>query len=225
MQTWPEPNDRTTTMTLRVAIVDDHAIIRVGFRGMLAGDAGIDVIAEGESGEQALQIVRESDPDVLILDISMPGISGVEVTQRMARSKSRTRVVIVTMHSDGPLPKLLMEAGASGFLTKNCSGETLRRAVRTVAAGQRFIDHDIAQRLALAATSGEQSPLDRLTARELGVALMLGRGVRSVDIAERLHISEKTVHTYKSRIYDKLDVETESALTLMLLRYGLLTEA
>ena len=135
-------------MTIRVAIVDDHAIIRVGFRGMLAGDSGIEVIAEGESGEQALQIVRESAPDVLILDVSMPGISGVEVTQRLARNKSRTRVVIVTMHSDGPLPRLLLEAGASGFLTKNCSEETLRRAVRTVAAGQRFIDHDIAQRLA-----------------------------------------------------------------------------
>lgn len=212
-------------MPIRIAIVDDHAIIRAGYRGTLSVDPEIQVVAEGESGEQALQIVREHDPDVLLLDVSMPGISGVEVTQRLTRSKARTRVVIVTMHGDGPLPRLLLEAGASGFLTKNCAAETLLKAVRAVASGQRFIEHDIAQRMALAAASGEQTPLDRLTARELSVALMLGRGMRAVDIGARLFISEKTVHTHKTRVYDKLQIDSESKLTLMLLRYGLLTEA
>lgn len=211
-------------MPIRVAIVDDHAIMRAGYARMLDKDPEIVVVAEGGTGEEALQIVREHDPDVMILDISMPGISGVEVTQRLIRGKARTRVVIVTMHGDGPLPKLLLDAGASGFLTKNCTAETLLRAVHAAASGQRYVQHDIAQNMALATAAGEQSPLDRLTARELSVALMLGRGVRSVEIAELLHISEKTVHSHKSRIYDKLGIETEAQLTLMLLRYGLLTE-
>ena len=211
-------------MPIRVAIVDDHAIMRAGYARMLEMDPEMVVVAEGGTGEQALQIVREHDPDVLILDISMPGISGVEVTQRLVLGKARTRVVIVTMHGDGPLPKLLLEAGASGFLTKNCTAETLLRAVHAAASGQRYVQHDIAQNMALATAAGEQSPLDRLTARELGVALMLGRGVRSVEIAGLLHISEKTVHSHKSRIYDKLGIATEAELTLLLLRYGLLTE-
>jgi two-component system, NarL family, invasion response regulator UvrY len=210
-------------MSIRVAIVDDHAILRAGFREMLANLPEIEVVAEGDCGEEALNIVRELQPDVLILDISMPGISGVEVTQRLHRGKSSTRVVIVTMHGDGPLPRMLLDAGASGFLTKNCTKEVLIDAVISVHNGRRFIEHGIAQRMALVAR-GERSTLDRLTAREFEVALMLGRGLRSIDIAGRLHISEKTVHTYKSRIYAKLEINSEAALTLLLVRHGLLTE-
>lgn len=211
-------------MTIRLAIVDDHALVRAGFRSMFVPYPDVAVVAEGASGEDALRIARELKPEVMILDISMPGISGIEVTQRLAKAGSTTRVAIVTMHGDGPLPKLLLEAGASAFLSKDCGGEELVEAVRRLARGERYVAAAIAQRMALANASGITSALDRISARELEVALMFGRGARSIDIATRLHISEKTVHTYKSRIYAKLSVRSESELTLMLIRYGLLSE-
>jgi DNA-binding NarL/FixJ family response regulator len=209
-------------MPIRVALVDDHAMLRAGYRYMLAAERDIEIVAEGESGEDALRIVRELKPDVLILDVSMPGLSGVEVTYRLAKMDVPTRVVIVTMHSEGPLPRLLLDAGAAAFLTKGSDATELIDAVRQIMRGQRFVGRAIAQRLALANATGENAPLDRLTARELEVAMMLGRGERPQDIASRMHISDKTVHTYKTRVLSKLEIRTESELTLMLVRFGLL---
>lgn len=210
-------------MTIRVAIVDDHAMMRAGYRGMLAAERDIEVIAEGESGEDALRIVREQKPAVLILDVSMPGLSGIEVTHRLTRSDSPTRIVIVTMLSEGPVPALLLEAGAHAFLTKGSNGAELVEAVRSVARGLRYVSHAIAQRLALARVMNESSPLDRLTTRELEIAIMLGRGERPPEIAPRLNISDKTVHTYKMRLMEKLEMRSDSELTLLLVRYGLLS--
>lgn len=210
-------------MSIRVAIVDDHAMMRAGYRGMLAAERDIDVIAEGESGEDALRIVREKQPDVLILDVSMPGVGGIEVTQRLKRLQSPTRIVVVTMLSEGPVPALLLEAGAHAFLTKGSDGAELVEAVRTVARGHRYVSREVAQKLALAKVVGESSPLDRLTAREMEIGIMLGRGERPNEIANRLNISDKTVHTYKMRVLDKLELRNDAELTLLLVRYGLLT--
>jgi len=209
-------------MKIRVALVDDHAILRAGYRFILDKDPDVEIIAEGESGEDALRIVREMKPDVLVLDVSMPGLSGVEVTQRLAKQKSSTKVIIVTMHGQGPLPRLLLETGASAFLTKSGDSDELLKAVRALARGERYVGAAVAQQLALANATGDRSPLDRLTARELEVAMMFGRGERANKIAERLHLSEKTVHTYKMRIFDKLEVRSEAEVALMLVRYGLL---
>lgn len=211
-------------MSIRVAIVDDHALARAGYRYMFAPHADIEIVAEGASGEEAIRICRELKPDVLILDVSMPGVSGIEVTQRLARGDSPVRIAIVTMHGSGPLPRLLLEAGAHAFLTKDCDARELLDAVRRIARGERYLAAAIAQQLALANASGSPSALDRLTARELEVALMFGRGVRANEIAQRLHISEKTVHTYKTRIYAKLEIHSEAELTLALVRHGLLSE-
>ncbi|HWS26389.1 MAG TPA: response regulator transcription factor [Xanthomonadales bacterium] len=211
-------------MPIRVAIVDDHALARAGYRHMFVPHPDIEVIAEGSSGEDALRIAREVKPDVLLLDISMPGISGIEVTQRLAKAQSPVRIAIVTMHGQGPLPRLLLEAGAQAFLTKNCDSDELVKAVRRIAVGERYVAASIAQHMALASASGRSSPLDLVTARELEVALMFGRGERSMEIAARLHISEKTVHTYKSRIYAKLQIRSAAELTLLLVRQGLLSE-
>ncbi len=209
-------------MNIRVALVDDHAMMRAGYRSILDKEDDFTVVAEGESGEDALRIVREHKPDVLILDVSMPGLSGVEVTQRLKKMESPTRVVIVTMHGMGPLPRILLNAGASAFVTKAGDPAELMKALRCLARGQRFVSESIAQPLALANATGEVSPLDKLTARELEVALMFGRGERAFQIAERLHLSEKTISTYKTRIYEKLGVHSEAELALLLVRYGLL---
>lgn len=211
-------------MSIRVAIVDDHALARAGYRFMFAPHADIEVVAEGGSGEDALRIARELKPEVLVLDVSMPGISGIEVTQRLAKANSPLRIAIVTMHGQGPLPRLLLDAGAHAFLSKDCEAAELVEAVRKIARGERYLAASIAQQMALANASGRASPLDDLTARELEVALMFGRGERAMEIAARLHISEKTVHTYKSRIYAKLDIHSAAELTLLLVRQGLLSE-
>lgn len=211
-------------MSIRVAIVDDHALARAGYRFMFAPHPEFEIVAEGASGEDALRIARDLKPDVIVLDVSMPGISGIEVTQRLAKGGSPVRIAIVTMHGNGPLPRLLLDAGAHAFLTKDCDARELIEAVRRIARGERYLAAAIAQQLALAKASGSASPLDQLTARELEVALLFGRGARATEIASRLHISEKTVHTYKSRIYAKLDIHSEAELTLALVRHGLLSE-
>lgn len=211
-------------MSIRVAIVDDHALARAGFRYMFVAHPEIDIVAEGASGEDALRIARDVKPQVMILDVSMPGISGIEVTQRLAKSESPVRIAIVTMHGSGPLPRLLLNAGAHAFLTKDCESRELIEAVRRLARGEHYIAEAIAQEMAFAKATGTAVPIDLLTARELEVALMFGRGARAIEIATRLHISEKTVHTYKSRIYDKLGIHSESELTLVLVRHGLLSE-
>ncbi len=208
---------------IRIAIVDDHALMRAGFRAILSAQSDLEIVGEGECGEDALALVRELKPDVMLLDVSMPGMSGIDVTQRLMLSKSATRVAIVTMHADGPLPKLLLENGAAAYLTKGCPAEELVDAVRKIARGGRYVDRAIAQRLAIANAQGETCPLDELSARELEVALMVGRGERSSDIARRLALSEKTVHTYKARIYAKLGIDNDPAITLILLRFGLIS--
>ncbi|GMU44555.1 MAG: response regulator transcription factor [Xanthomonadales bacterium] len=207
-------------MTIRVAIVDDHALARAGFRFMLQPAADIQIVAEGASGEEGLRIARESAPEVMLLDISMPGISGIEVTQRLTRAQSPVRIAIVTMHGEGPLPKLLLDAGASAFLSKDCDSRELIEAVRRLARGERYVAAAIAQRMALSQTGADA--IDALTPREFEVALMFGRGMRAIDIGAKLHISEKTVHTYKTRIYDKLGIRSEAELALVLVRHGLI---
>jgi DNA-binding NarL/FixJ family response regulator len=211
-------------MSIRIAIVDDHVLARAGYRFMFAPYPEFEIVAEGGSGEDALRIARDLKPDVMLLDVSMPGISGIEVTQRLAKGASDVRIAIVTMHGNGPLPRLLLDAGAHGFLTKDCEASELIEAVRRIARGERYLAAAIAQQLALARANGKSSPLDLLTARELEVALLFGRGARATEIATRLHISEKTVHTYKSRIYAKLEIHSEAGLTLALVRQGLLSE-
>jgi DNA-binding NarL/FixJ family response regulator len=211
-------------MSIRVAIVDDHALARAGYRYMFVPHPEIEVVAEGGCGEDALRIAREIKPDVMILDVSMPGISGIEVTQRLVKSASPVRVAIVTMHGSGPLPRMLLDIGAHAFLTKDCEARELVEAVHRLSRGGRYIAEAIAQQLALANATAKPVAIDLLTARELEVALMFGRGARANEIAARLHISEKTVHTYKSRIYDKLGIHSEAELTLILVRHGLLSE-
>lgn len=209
-------------MSIRVAIVDDHALARAGYRYMFEPAGDIEIVAEGGSGEDALRIAREQKPDVMVLDISMPGISGIEVTQRLTKASSPVRIAIVSMHGDGPLPKLLLEAGAAAYLSKECDSKELIEAVRRLARGERYVAAAIAQRMALA--QGGSAAIDELTGRELEVALMFGRGMRAVEIGQRLHISEKTVHTYKSRIYDKLGIHSEAELALCLVRAGLISQ-
>lgn len=208
-------------MTIRVFLVDDHALVRAGMRMILAGETDIEVVGEAESGEEALPRIRRLKPDVVLCDLHLPGVSGLEVTERVVRGDHGTRVIVVSVLEDGPMPKRLIEAGASGYVGKGGDSGELLRAVRDVARGKRYLASNIAQNLALSRIGGDASPFDMLSPRELEVALLLTQGLRQEDIARRLSLSAKTVNTHKTRLFEKLRIQDSIALARLAGQYGL----
>jgi DNA-binding NarL/FixJ family response regulator len=211
-------------MTIRVFLIDDHALVRAGMKMILSGETDIDVVGEADSGEDALPQVRQLKPDVVLCDLHMPGLSGLDITERIARSGG-AKVIIVSVLEDGPLPKRLLEAGASGYIGKAGDAVELLRAVRDVARGKRYLGSNVAQNLALSNMAGNESPFDGLSPRELEVAMLLVQGLRQDDIAKRLSLSAKTVNTHKSRLFEKLAVTDGIALARLAGQYGLIDAA
>ena len=211
---------------LKLLLVDDHDLVRMGIRRLMEDHSlreGIEVIAEASNGEEAIQIVRTHRPDVVFLDVNMPGIGGLEATRRMLQIKSDLKIIALTVHADGPMPKLLLEAGAVGYLTKGCSVDEMITAVRKVSRGEHYIAAEIAQQLALGLLPGAQeSPFDVLSQREMQILLMITQGQKSQAISEQLHLSPKTVSTYKCRLQDKLNVKGDVELVRLALQHGVL---
>ncbi|MGS1079364.1 response regulator [Pseudoxanthomonas beigongshangi] len=212
-------------MTIRVFLIDDHALVRTGMRMILAQETDLEVVGEAESGEEALPLIRKLKPDVVLCDLHLPGYSGLEVTERVVRGDQDTRVIIVSVLEDGPLPKRLLEAGASGYLGKGGDAQELIRAVRDVARGKRYLGSSVAQNLALLNVTGDGSPFDALSPRELEVAMLLIQGLRQEEIAKRLSLSAKTVNTHKTRLFEKAGVSDNIALARLAAQYGLLDPA
>lgn len=210
---------------IRVVLVDDHELVRSGFRLILAGQPDIEVMGEASNAEDGLRLIRAQKPDVALIDVHMPGMSGIELTERVQRAGLATQIVILTIVQDAQFPRRLLQSGALGYLTKGCPAAELLQAVRTVAQGRRYLDSTVAREMALAAVDGEASPLEALSSRELEVALMLARGMAVNEIASRLHLSAKTVSTYKQRLFEKLGVAHTIALEHVLSSHGLLGEA
>ena len=207
-------------MTIRVFLVDDHALVRTGMRMILSGETDIEVVGEAESGEDALPQIRKLKPDVVLCDLHLPGVSGLEVTERIVKGDYGTRVIVVSVLEDGPMPKRLLEAGASGYVGKGGDASELLRAVRDVARGKRYLANSIAQNLALYGIGGDGSPFDALSPRELEVAMLLMQGLRQEDIAKRLSLSAKTVNTHKTRLFEKLGIRDSIALARLAGQYG-----
>ncbi|BAV97568.1 two-component system invasion response regulator UvrY [Lysobacter enzymogenes] len=208
-------------MTIRVFIVDDHALVRTGMRMILSAETDIEVLADVESGEEALPLIRKLKPDVVLCDLHLPGVSGLEVTERIVKGDHGTRVIIVSVLEDGPMPKRLLEAGASGYVGKGGDASELLRAIRDVARGKRYLASNIAQHLALSTLDGGASPFDELSPRELEIALLLVQGFRQEEIAKRLSLSAKTVNTHKTRLFEKLTITDTIALARLAAQYGL----
>lgn len=208
-------------MTIRVFLVDDHALVRAGMRMILANETDIEVLGEAESGEEALPKIRQLKPDVVLCDLHLPGLSGLDVTERIVRGEYGARVIVVPVLEDGPMPRRLLEAGASGYVGKAGDAAELLRAIRDVARGKRYLAMTIAQNMALSGLDKDASPFDTLSQRELEVALLLMRGLRQSEIAERLNLSPKTVSTHKSNIFEKTGVDDSIALSRMGSQYGL----
>lgn len=212
-------------MTIRVFLVDDHALVRTGLRMILSAETDIQIVGEAESGEDALPLIRRHRPDVVLCDLHLPGISGLEVTERIVRGDTGCRVVIVSVLEDGPLPKRLLDVGASGYVGKGGDARELLNAVRDAARGKRYLGSSIAQNMALASVDGGTSPFDALSPRELEVAMLLVQGLRQDAIAQRLSLSPKTINTHKSRLFEKVGVEDSIALARLAARYGLMDPA
>lgn len=213
-------------MTIRVFIVDDHALVRTGFRMILGAEPDLEVVGDAESAELALAQIRKLKPDVVLCDLHLPGLSGLELTERIVRGGDEVRVIAVSVLEDGPMPRRLLEAGARGYVGKGCNAAELLKAVRDVAAGKRYLASNIAQELALAQLQGDSdSPFDHLTPRELEVALLLNQGLRQGAIAKRLSLSAKTVNTHKAHLFEKLGIHDTIALARLASQYGLVDPA
>ena len=210
---------------INVMLVDDHGLVRDGIKRLLNDVDGINVVAEAETGEQAIRQARNLTMDVILMDISMPGIGGLEATRKIARVMPEVKIIAVTVHDDDPFPARLLEAGAAGYLTKGCDVREIINAIRSVHAGKQYITPDIAHKLALTLVNkGEKSPLDRLTQRETQVMLMIVRGTTNKQISTRLCLSPKTTSTYRYRLFEKLGVQNDVELTRFAIRHGLIRE-
>ena len=212
-------------MTIRVFVVDDHALVRAGMRIILSGETDIEVVGEADCGEDALPLIRKLTPDVVLCDLHLPGVSGLELTERILKGDHGTRVIVVSVLEDGPMPKRLLEIGASGYVGKGGDASELLRAVREVARGKRYLANSVAQNLALYGIDGDGSPFDALSARELEVAMLLTQGLRQEDIARRLSLSAKTINTHKTRLFEKLGIQDNIALARLAGQYGLANPA
>jgi len=210
---------------ITVMLVDDHELVRTGIRRLLDDIDGIKVVAEAGNGEQAIRQVRNKRPDVILMDVSMPGIGGLEATRKITRSLPDMKIIAVTIHDDDPFPTRLLEAGAAGYITKGCDVGEIISAIRSVYQGKQYITPGIAQKLALSFVNNrERSPFAELTPRETQVMLMVVKGYTNKEISEKLCLSPKTTSTYRYRLFEKLGVENVVDLTRFAIRHGLIKE-
>lgn len=208
---------------IKVLLVDDHELIRIGMRRIIEDSAEFVIAGEASSGEEAMELARSERPNIVLMDINMPGMNGVEATRKLARLDNPPKIIIVSVHAQDPIPSRLLEAGASGYLTKEAAATELLSALKTVSKGKRYLSADVAREMALAQTDGT-SPLASLSEREMEVLLLVADGKGIPDIAERLNVSPKTVSTYRYRLFEKLSVENDVELTRYALRHGLIEE-
>ena len=197
----------------RLLVADDHKIVRDGLKRILAGTSDLEVAAEAASGDEALALVKANDYDVAMLDMSMPGLAGIELVKRLKAEKPKMKMLVLSMHGEHQYAARALKAGASGYLTKDSASEQLVTALRKIAAGGVHLSDAAAASLVQAGTSAHQS----LSDREFEVLRLLVEGLGPTEIGERLHLSVKTVSTHKSRIFEKLGVDS----TAELVRYAL----
>ncbi|WP_407361887.1 response regulator transcription factor GacA [Pseudomonas luteola] len=208
---------------IKVLVVDDHDLVRAGIIRMLADVDGIQVIGQADSGENGLKLVRELKPDVVLMDVKMPGIGGLEATRKLLRSHPEVKVIAVTACEEDPFPTRLLQAGASGYLTKGADIQEMITAIRHAFGGQRYISAQIAQQLALKSFQPQNngSPFDLLSEREIQIALMIANCHKVQVISDKLCLSPKTVNTYRYRIYEKLSITSDVELALLAVRHGM----
>jgi two-component system invasion response regulator UvrY len=207
---------------INVMLVDDHAVVRMGFKMLLESDSDIKVIAEAENGELAIQRYMEHKPNVVVMDITMPGIGGLEAIERILAKDNTAKILVLSAHEDSVHPKRVLNAGAMGYLTKRSAAEELIKAIRTVASGKKYLEASVAQQMAIQQLSGDQSPVDVLSPREFEVFMALAKGKTTNEIADTLFLSPRTVGTHLYNIKQKLNANNSAEIALIAMRSGLL---
>ncbi len=208
--------------TVKILIVDDHDLMRMGLSRILADVDGFDVVGEASSGEEALKLCRELSPDLILMDVKMPGIGGVEATRRLLAVNEKAKVMAVTSCEDDLYPSRLLQAGASAYITKRTQPDEVIKAIKMVMSGRSYVSHEIAQQMALRNTGvvdDSASPFEQLSERELQIATMIFRGEKPVTIAEKLNISAKTINSYRYRIFEKFDINSDVELVHLAIKH------
>lgn len=208
---------------IRVLIVDDHQLVRMGTSRLLADVGDVEVVGQAGSGEEAIELVRHLKPDVVLMDVQMPGIGGLEATRRCLRVHPDIKVIAVSMYEDEPYPSKLLNVGAQGYVTKRAAIDEMVRAIKKVVAGQRYVSAEIAQQMALKPFSeSEASPFEILSNREMQITLMIVEGTKVPRISQSLSLSPKTVNSYRYRIFEKLDLSNDVGLTKLAIKHGII---
>lgn len=207
---------------ITVLLVDDHDLVRAGVKSLLSGIKDIQVVGEASNGEEALKIAREKRPHVVLMEVRMPGIGGIEATRKLIQANSQIKIIALTMCDEEPFPSKMLKAGATGYLTKKSRLDELVGAIYAVHLGKSYLSPAIAQQLALKNTLDENTSLfDALSSRELQVMLMITSGQKVQNISDKLCLSPKTVNTYRYRLFEKLKVHSDVALTHFAIRHGI----
>ena len=201
-------------------MVDDHAVVRAGYGTLLDGALGIEIVAEADSGEAGVRAVIEHDPDVVIMDLSLPGISGLEAIRRITSRQAGAKILAFSMHEDTAFVEQALQAGARGYITKSSAPDVLVEAVKQLAAGNIYLEPGIAQRLAFQKTRGPSSPFAMLSTREFEIFCLLAEGRNASQIGERLALSAKTVANYSTQIKTKLEVKSTAEIARLAIRHG-----
>jgi two-component system invasion response regulator UvrY len=207
---------------IKILLVDDHAVVRMGFKMLIEAEADIKVIGEAESGEVAVKLFQELKPDIIVMDITMPGIGGLEAIDRIMAKDKNTKILVLSAHEDSVHPKRVLNAGAMGYLTKRSAAEELIKAIKSIHQGKRYLEPNIAQQMAITQLSGETNPVEILSDREFEVFMALAKGKSTNDIADTLCLSPRTVGTHLYNIKQKLNVNNSAEIALIAIRCGLI---
>ncbi|OPH34177.1 response regulator [Moraxella atlantae] len=208
---------------ITVLLVDDHDLVRMGISRMLADSPDIQVIAEAADGETAIRLAKQLKPDVVLLDVNMPNLGGLEVTKRLLHNDKQCKILAVSALANPPYPSMLIKAGVSGYITKGTPLDEMIKAIKKVAQGGRYFSADVAEQLAdILLADNVGSPFDLLSEREMQVAMMVVNCQSPQQIADQLFVSIKTINTYRYRIFEKLNIDSDVKLTHLAMRHGLI---
>lgn len=207
--------------SISVLLVDDHEIVRVGFKRLIETTSDIDVIAEASSGEGAYNLAHELRPDIIIMDINMPGIGGLEAISRLCKRNPKIKIIALTVHETEPFPTRVLTAGARGYLSKRCGPQELISAIRSVHSGGTFITSQVIREMSKT-PGAEESSINRLTAREFQIFSMIAEGRTAVEIGEDMNLSHKTIHSHRANVMKKLKLKTTANIVQFAILQGII---
>jgi len=209
---------------INIILVDDHAVVRAGVRRLLEQESSFDVIGEAESGEKAYQLFGELSPDVMVMDLSMPGMGGLESIRRILMRDEKAKILVLSMHEDLSFANQALKLGAKGYLIKNTLGDDLVKAIEAISRGDIFLSDEIAKKIAVLSIDGGQDPIHDLSAREFEIFRLLAEGFEVDAIATTLNISSKTVSNYQTMIKQKLNIHTPVELIRYAIKAGVIKD-